>query len=297
MKVVGIGACVLDTYIVTDSYPIEDSKQKALRSFKMGGGPTSNALVTIAKLGGEASFLGALSNDDDGKKLVEEFKKYNVGTQNIKILDGFSSFTSYIVVNSKDSTRTVVFDKGNIPDEAGFVNLDAIREADVLHLDGNNLNQALEASKYAKKCGVLVSLDAGSVYPNIELLLPYVDILITSADFAVKFTNTDDLEDAIKKLNERYHPLVLAVTNGKNGGLYVKEGKIEKYEAYFIDAVDTNGSGDTFHGGFIYAFLKTRDITYSLKFAAALVAIRCKTFGVRNALPTYDEVINFIKEN
>ena len=36
---------------------------------------------------------------------------------------------------------------------------------------------------YAKEKGVKVSLDAGGLYQGIERLLPYVDILIPSAEW------------------------------------------------------------------------------------------------------------------
>ena len=44
-KVIGIGACVLDTIIEMDCYPDEDVKKKAEKVFVSGGGPVSNALV------------------------------------------------------------------------------------------------------------------------------------------------------------------------------------------------------------------------------------------------------------
>ena len=55
-KVVGIGACVLDTLIECDKYPIEDRKVPASKVVKTGGGPVANALVVLAKLGIEAEF-------------------------------------------------------------------------------------------------------------------------------------------------------------------------------------------------------------------------------------------------
>ena len=80
-KIVGIGACVLDTIIQMDDYPLEDSKIRAQDSFSCGGGPVGNALVCIAKLGLDAEYLGSLSGDSAGSQLVKEFKRYNVQTK------------------------------------------------------------------------------------------------------------------------------------------------------------------------------------------------------------------------
>ena len=73
-KVIGIGACVLDTIIEMSSYPIEDVKKRANNVFVNGGGPVSNALVCISKLGIETEYIGLLSNDTNGKFLIQDFQ-------------------------------------------------------------------------------------------------------------------------------------------------------------------------------------------------------------------------------
>ena len=61
-KVVGLGACVLDTLINCDRFPIEDTKQKAQGIFLSGGGPVGNALVVMSKLGIETEVLNINCN-------------------------------------------------------------------------------------------------------------------------------------------------------------------------------------------------------------------------------------------
>ena len=294
-KVIGIGACVLDTIIQMDKYPKEDCKIKAENVFSCGGGPVSTALVCISKLGFEAEFLGSLSADNNGKQLIEEFKQYNVETKNINILYNTKAFTSYIVLSKKDGTRTVLFDKGNVPDDPTLINLDVIKTADILHLDGNYLETAIKAAKKAKQNNVLVSLDAGSAYPNIERLLPYVDILIPSEDFALKFTGKDSVNEAIVELNKKYHPQVLIVTEGSKGGTYIENNEVHHYNAFKVNCVDSNGAGDTFHGAFLVAYLLKKPLLEAIKFASAASAIKCQKTGVRKALPNIKEIESFLK--
>ena len=294
-KVVGIGACVLDTIIQIDSYPLEDSKHRANNSFSCGGGPASTALVCIAKLGVEAEYLGTVSGDAYGKQLIDEFKRYNVQCNNVNINYNVKAFTSYILLSKKSGSRTVVFDKGNIPDEPKSINLDRVLTGDILHLDGNYLNTAIAAAKLAKEHNVLVSLDAGSAYPNIEKLVPYVDILIPSEDFALKFTGKKTVEDAILALNKKYQPKVLVVTQGSKGGTYIENGEIHHYNAFKINCVDSNGAGDTFHGAFLVAYLLGKTLPECIRFASATSAIKCQKAGVRSALPDMQEVEAFLK--
>ena len=294
-KIVGIGACVLDTIIQMDDYPLEDSKIRAQDSFSCGGGPVGNALVCISKLGLDAEYLGSLSGDSAGNQLVAEFKRYNVQTNNINIVYNVKPFTSYIILSKKSGSRTVLFDKGNIPDDPSIIDLNKIMSADILHLDGNYLNTAIAGAKLAKEHNILVSLDAGSAYPNIERLLPYVDILIPSEDFALKFTGKKSVEEAIFALNKKYSPKVLVVTQGSKGGTYLENNEIHHYNSFKINCVDSNGAGDTFHGAFLVAYLLGKPLEECIKFASATSAIKCQKAGVRNALPNMNEVEAFLK--
>lgn len=281
-KVVGLGACVLDTLITCDKYPLEDTKQKAQGVFLSGGGPVGNALVVMSKLGVETEVIGGFGLDSAGKYILEDFKKYGIKTDNASVIDGATSFVSYIVLSADTATRTCVFDRGSVPDEPKYLNLCAIDNANVLHLDGNYLQCAITASKRAKEKGVKVSLDAGGLYEGIEKLLPYIDILIPSKEFALGFTKEKDVLSAIEKLHQDYSPEILVVTDGSNGGYYYENGKILHYASVKVKAVDTNGAGDTFHGAFITAYLEGKNIKECCEFASKIAAYKCSNKGARN---------------
>ena len=296
MKIVGVGASVLDTIIEVDSYPEEDVKKKASNVFVTGGGPVGNALVCISKLGVQASYLGLLSNDRSGQQLKYEFEKYGVDTSNIRFVDNTNAFTSFILLNKKQGTRTCVFDRGSVPDDPSLVDFDAIKNYDILHLDGNYLKTAIEAAKVAKTNNIKVSLDAGTVYPGIQTLLPYVDLFITSEDFARTLTTKENIDEAIKIIEKDYHPEVLVVTEGSKGGTYIENGEVHHYSSFKIDCADSNGAGDTFHGAFLVAYLDGKSIKECCEFASATSAIKCMKAGVREALPNKKQVLDFLKE-
>ena len=287
-KVVGLGACVLDTLINCDKYPTEDTKQKAKSVFISGGGPVGNALVVMSRLGVQAEVIGGFGCDEAGKYLLEDFKKYKVGIENATVLDGETSFTSYIILAEDKATRTCVFDRGSVPDNPECLRLSAIDEAAVLHLDGNYLESAITAAKYAKEKGVKVSLDAGGLYAGIERLLPYVDILIPSAEFALGITKKQTIEAAMYALNEKYAPEILVVTDGSNGGYYWKNGQAVHYDSVKVKAVDTNGAGDTFHGAFVAAYCEDKNVEECCVFASKVAAYKCTQTGARTYPLTRD---------
>ena len=281
-KVVGLGACVYDTLINCDKYPIEDTKQKAENVFISGGGPVGNALVVMSKLNVKTEIIGGFASDNAGKYILDDFEKYGVATDNVTIINGASSFTSYIVLSSDTATRTCVFDRGDVPDNPENLRLNVIDEASILHLDGNYLECAIVAAKYAREKGVKVSLDAGGLYKGIERLLPYVDILIPSKEFALGLTGAQTIQDAMHILNEKYSPEILVVTDGSNGGYYLQDDNIINYESVKVKAIDTNGAGDTFHGAFITAYCRGYSLKECCDFASKIASIKCTQKGVRN---------------
>ncbi|MBQ4269783.1 MAG: hypothetical protein IJB97_09080 [Clostridia bacterium] len=294
-KVVGLGACVYDTLITVSGYPTEDTKQKAENIFVSGGGPVGNALVVLSKLGVQTSVIGGFAPDAAGRFLLADFEKYGVDVSCAKTFENTSSFTSYILLSQSGKTRTCVFDRGNVPDDPTALNFSALDGADVLHLDGNYLNCALAAAKYAKSCGVKVSLDAGGLYKDIEKLLPLVDILIPSAEFSLGITGKATIPEAMQSLYEKYQPEILVVTDGSNGGYYFQNGTAVHYDSYKVQAVDTNGAGDTFHGAFLVAYTDGKTVAECCDYASAVAAYKCSNKGARTYPLTREIIENFRK--
>ena len=79
-QIVGIGANVFDTLYRLETFPKEDSKQKAVSVTESGGGPCGTGLVAASKLGASCAYIGNCSDDSAGKFLREGFEKYGVST-------------------------------------------------------------------------------------------------------------------------------------------------------------------------------------------------------------------------
>ena len=179
----------MDTLISVSHYPDEDTKLRAESSKPAGGGPVATGLVAAAKLGCDAEYIGVLSDDAGGVFLKGDFKKYGVGTDNITVKSGYRSFTSVIWLSKETSSRTCVFDKGDLPPlELNASQKETIKNADLLMVDGNEMDAAVEAAQIARENGTKVLYDCGGLYDGVEKLLALTDIMIPSEEFSLGHT-------------------------------------------------------------------------------------------------------------
>lgn len=288
----------MDTLINVPNYPKEDTKLRAISSKPAGGGPVATGLVAAAKLGESAEYIGVLSDDSAGAFLLSDFGKYNVGVKNTEIKSGYRSFTSVIWLSQESASRTCVFDKGSLPPlELKDFMKRAISEAELLMVDGNEMDAAVEAAKFARENGVKVLYDCGGLYQGVERLLRHTDIMIPSEEFAIGHTGEKTAQEAAKKLYELYSPEVVVVTQGKRGGIIYDGKTIESYPIYPAKVVDSNGSGDVFHGAFAAGIIKGFDFKKCCHFSSAVSAMKCMGIGSRESVPSFDSVKKYMKEN
>ncbi|MBR5518064.1 MAG: carbohydrate kinase family protein [Clostridia bacterium] len=296
-KIVGIGANVCDTLFTVPNYPKEDTKMRADSMKLSGGGPCATGLVAASKLGGECAYIGNLTDDNAGKFLAEDMEKYNVSTDFVNVIGGCTSFSSCIWLSKDSAARTCVFYKGDIP--ALVLNdkqKKAIADAKILMIDGNEMDAAEEACKIANENGTKVLYDAGGLYVGVERLLSLTDILIPSEEFALGHTGAKTAEDAAKILFEKYSPEIVVITQGKKGGIIFDGKEVKEYPAFAVEAVDSNGSGDVFHGAFAFAMNMGYNYYDACVFSSAVSALKCTKVGAREGVPTLAEVKDFLKE-
>ena len=298
VQIVGIGANVCDTLITLGKYPTEDTKTRCEAIRRSGGGPVATGLVAAAKLGAKCAFIGNLSDDGDGRFLADDFKRFGVSTEYCRTLPGYASFTSCIWLARDSATRTVVFDRGNLPGtELDGGAKAAIAEAAVLMVDGNDLDAAVEAAKIAKENGTKVLYDAGGRYEGVERLLPLADYLIPSEEFALGFTGEKTADAAAKKLFAEFSPELVVITQGKRGGIVFDGKTVRTYPALPAAVVDSNGAGDVFHGAFAFALTRGYDPDLACVFSSAVSALKCRKTGARDGAPDFAAVKKFLEEN
>ncbi len=297
VEIVGIGSSVYDILMVVDDFPQEDTKLEGGETIVQGGGPCATALVAASKLGASCAYMGTIGDDSFGRYMLDDLEKWGVDTHTVRRIPGAVSFHAVVILNKRIASRTIVWNRGTAePPVIGDIDMDILRRAKILHLDGHMTATAIEAAKQCRKFGVKVSYDAGGLYPGVEELLPYADYLIPSEEFALKATGAANAEEAAKQLMQTYWPEIVILTQGVRGGIILDDQGLRRYDSYPVDVVDSNGSGDTFHGAFAAARLKGLNADSACSYASAAAAIKCTRLGARRGMPTDAECRAFLRE-
>jgi sulfofructose kinase len=169
----------------------------------------------------------------------------------------------------------------------------------VLHLDAHDPPACVRMAEAARAGGTIVSADIDNIYDGLPQLLPLIDILITSAEFPHRLTGIADERASLVELKARYGCAIVGLTKGVRGAVVFCAGQFLEAPACKVPqgCRDTTGAGDAFHGGFLYGLLTGKDIEKSLQIGNAVAALKCRDLGARTALPTENELTEFLESN
>ena len=100
-------------------------------------------------------------------------------------------------------------------------------------------------------------------------------------------------EFELSLLNINKIKATVITTLGNKGAKLEKDNKL--FTSYKVKAIDTTGAGDIFNAGLVCQISKGKTIEEAIDFANACSALEVTKKGVVDAIPTYDEVIKFMK--
>ncbi len=296
--VVGLGQCSWDVLGRVGRYPAVDQKAELGELIQQGGGPVATALVTLARLGVATGYLGVVGGDDIGGKIRAGLLAEGVGCDHLQVDPEGNSQFAFIAVEETTGHRNIFWTRGRKrPFSYTPQAQEAIRSSAVLHLDGLEAEAALQAARFAREQGILTVLDGGSFREGTAELLPFVDHLVVSEKFARQVVGKENPGAALEPLLG-YGAQAVTVTSGENGShTLIRDGEFFHQPAFRVDAVDTTGCGDVFHGGYIYGLLQDWPLPRTVRFAAACAALKTRALGGRTAIPRLEEVLRLLEKS
>jgi sulfofructose kinase len=287
----GIGLNATDTLLLVKEFPPYAGKVPFDREILSPGGQVATAIVTCARLGLRAKYIGTIGDDLRGDIQRDSLEGTGVDISSVIVREGCPNQTAYILIDERTGERTVLWQRAEClrlsPSE---IRSEEIAGAKLLHIDGYDIDAAAYAASLARRHGIPVSVDVDTVYPGFEAVLPHIDYLVAGSGWPAKWTGESDPFAALTQLQREYGTRVAAMTLGDEGSLALYENRWYYSAAFDVHCADTTGAGDVFHGAFCYAMLSGMDMQAALHFSNAAAALNCTEVGARGHIPDLDEV-------
>jgi sugar/nucleoside kinase (ribokinase family) len=274
-----VGLTTFDIVYQVNDFPAANTKVAALSQDLFIGGPATNAAIAYSALGGKAALISAVGRHPITAIAREEFKRHSLEFVDLSPeFDGLPALSSVSV--DKSGRRNVVSaNASRLPISGVTAEPELCRQAKVLMVDGHAMAACMAWASTAKESGTPVVFDGGSWKDGTEDLLKYVDTAICSADFRAPGCVT---EIEVAEFFESCSVANVAITHGAGPIRFFAAQGSGEIEVPRVQAVDTMGAGDIFHGAFCRYFSGGTDFVESLKHAATIASDSCRQRGTRS---------------
>ena len=285
-RLICLGLSAFDITWVVESLPAGGGKTRALEWREGGGGMAANAAVAAAKLGAQVRFWGRAGQDSAGLAMRDGLAALGVDVSQFRLFEGARSSVSGIVVDAAGERAIVNFRGAGLPGDAAWLPLETVAATDAVLADPRWPEGALALFQAARAHRVPTVLD-GDVAdaPVFDALLPFVDCAVFSEPGLAGYAGQAGEVEAQLRLAHSRGCTLAAVTLGERGVVWVDAAGTHRLPAFAVDAVDTTGAGDVFHGALAFALGAGVAVPEAFRFSSVVATLKCLRPGGREGVP------------
>jgi sugar/nucleoside kinase (ribokinase family) len=263
-------------------------------------GGAINTAAALSRLGLKVGLASLVGHDFFGQVIKAKMKEENISLQFVQQLneaspqvtvalnyDGDRSFVSY-----GDDRETESF-------QDHMRNVIHKADAPVFHFSSSPRKGHTAVMEEAKKAGKMISLDTGwdeewLQSNEIKEQIGLADIFMPNLPEAQLITNKQDPYDALQVL-AAWVPTAV-IKRGTEGAVCSTDGKIYSVAARQADVVDSTGAGDCFIAGFLYGWIKQKQVQQCLAIGNFSGGSAVSSIGGYNGAPYEQDVLSFLAE-
>jgi len=297
VDILGIGIVTVDDFLFVDRFPQPDSKLRMQSERREMGGLTAVALVAAARQGAQAAFGAVLGPDPLSQFCIEALEAEGIDCSHVLRRAEARPTHAYILVEVPSGLRTIVYTgEGSLMLPAEWASEELVRGCKVLFVDMAAGEAGARAAQIAHRCQIPVVGDFEHLLnPFTRQVMAEVDHLIVGQSFAAELTGLSDPAKMAQALAEDRQ--VAVVTAGAAGGWYSERGQAAlSYPAFRVQAVNTTGCGDVFHGAYAACLARRAPLEQAIRTASAAAALKAASPGGCAGIPTRRAVEDFLRD-
>lgn len=301
-KLCVIGSLNMDLVTKVENFP-KPGETIVGESFKtFPGGKGANQAVALGRLGADVFMIGKVGEDIYGTEYLEVLKNNNVREDGVHIEKGISSGVAVIQVSNRGENNIIVISGANGQVDTKYIESkwDILEEADIFLFQLEiPIITVVDIMKKLKAKGKTIILDPAPATKLPEEIFKYIDY-ITPNETEIEtlaeknIDNEDDLKESAQILLDKGVKAVIAKL-GSKGAAIIKKDEYISIPGFKVNPVDTTAAGDSFNAGFAFALAEEKELEECVRFGNAVGAISTTAFGAQEAMPSYEEVMRFIK--
>ena len=284
---VGAGWILCDVMMELAEFPNENSKTEALRHLTQVGGPATRAVMLLRKFGARGRVVGSVGDDYWGRSVLGELAANDIDVSFVRRVQGAQTRIAQVWLARSSGSRTVAYAADGADVAVERAN-EALAGAKAFLMDGRHPAELMALARTATEAGALVALDTGSYKPGLRDLIEVSDVVVGPASTWERLAQECGLlstEELTGTLGKR----TCVVTRGKASVWARSSGLVAEHTPDKVVAVDSNGAGDVFFGGFVWAQTHGYPLAEAVRFASVGARLKCLRMG-NGGLPRLDEI-------
>lgn len=286
---------------------------------KYVGGSPANIAVGTTKHGLKAGFIGKVSDDQFGDYVVEYFEEQGIDTTCITRCTGGEKLGLTFTEMLSSSKSRILMYRNCIADlqlSVDDIDEEYIKSAKMLLVSGTALAESpsreavLKAVMLARKnhTKILFDIDYREYnWKNSDEISIYYSAAAKEADIIMGSREEFDLTEKLicpgmtdeesAAYWQGYNAKIVVIKHGMQGSTaYTCDGQNFSVKPFPVTARKGFGGGDGYGSGFLYGLYSGWEIIDCLEFGSAEASMMVRANNCTDALPTTEEVRNFIKE-
>jgi ribokinase len=294
-QVIVVGSINVDLIVGVAHLPSPGETVLGSRFVEQNGGKSANQAVAAARAGAAVTMLGAVGDDDLGRRALAGLAAAGVDVAHCAVVVDEHTGLALIVVDEAGENQIAVASGAN-----ARLDGDLIRSAvaslapapGAVCLLGFEVGDeaVLEAARWASGVGLRLVLDPAPARALSAALLRCEPVLTPNEVEAEALSGETDPEAAARALQARTGAPVV-VTMGAEGALLFDGRVAEHLLAPRVETVDTTGAGDALDGILAAELARGTALREALRMAITGAALKTTVAGAQAGLPTREEIV------